>query len=167
MSGSSKANKIRQIVKLQQLVKKWHKLANTHKEAFASINGGSQGSSRKGSPTYVPEGYLAVYVGKELKRFIIPMTYLNYPVFRELLEKAEEEFGFNHKGALNLPCDTVVFEHLMWMLEKDDGATQNMSLEQLINFYHHETDCGSEAKVSNSSALDNFELQTSAQRSFC
>ncbi|GLJ20125.1 hypothetical protein SUGI_0365400 [Cryptomeria japonica] len=64
--------------------------------------------------------------------------------------------GINHKGALNLPCDTVVFEHLMWMLEKDDGATRNMSLEQLINFYRHETDCGSEAKVSNSSALDNF-----------
>lgn len=171
MSGS-KANKIRQIVRLRQILKKWQQLAGAHKEALAAINGVSYGNlKRKNSagnnncPQDVPAGYLAVYVGKELKRFIIPTAYLNYPVFKALLEKAEEEFGFNHKGALTLPCDTVVFEHLTWMLAKNDETTQSMSLEQLISFYRHETECGSsEAKVMYSNQLG---LGASAQKSLC
>lgn len=55
---------------------------------------------------------------KELKQFIIPMDYLNYHVFKEILEKVQEEFDFNHKRALTLPYDLVVFEHLTWMLTK-------------------------------------------------
>jgi hypothetical protein len=72
--------------------------------------------------SYVSLSHLdgSTYVGKELKQFIIPMDYLNYHMFKALLEKVEEEFGFNHKGALTLPYDPVVFEHLTWMLAKYD-----------------------------------------------
>lgn len=171
MNGS-KPNKIRQIVRLRQILKKWKQIAGSHREALAVINGVSYGNLKRKSsagnnncPQDVPAGYLAVYVGKELKRFIIPTAYLNYPVFKALLEKAEEEFGFNHKGALTLPCDTVVFEHLTWMLSKNDETTQSMSLEQLISFYRHETECGSsEAKVMCSNQLG---LRASAQKSLC
>lgn len=167
MKGS-KANQIRQIVRLRQIVKKWQQLASAHREALATINGVGYGNLKRKSyncPEDVPAGYLAVYVGKELKRFIIPTAYLNYPVFKALLAKAEEEFGFNHKGALTLPCDTVVFEHLTWMLGKNDETTQSMSLEQLTSFYRHEVECvSSEAKVMYSNQLG---LRASAQKSFC
>ncbi|KAL0346803.1 UNVERIFIED_CONTAM: Auxin-induced protein 15A [Sesamum calycinum] len=49
-------------------------------------------------PHDVPRGYLAVYVGPELRRFIIPTSYLTDPLFKVLLEKVEEEFGFDHSG---------------------------------------------------------------------
>ncbi|KAI9123482.1 hypothetical protein K1719_004782 [Acacia pycnantha] len=53
----------------------------------------------------VPKGYLAVYVGEQFKRFVIPMSYLNQPSFQDLLDKAEEEFGYNHPiGGLTIPC---------------------------------------------------------------
>ncbi|CAJ1973010.1 unnamed protein product [Sphenostylis stenocarpa] len=39
----------------------------------------------------VPRGYLAVYVGENMKRFLIPVSFLNEPLFQELLSEAEEE----------------------------------------------------------------------------
>ncbi|RDX92365.1 Auxin-responsive protein SAUR20, partial [Mucuna pruriens] len=45
----------------------------------------------------VPKGHFAVYVGEgEKKRFVIPVSYLNQPSFQQLLNIAEEEFGFTH-----------------------------------------------------------------------
>ncbi|GMN63346.1 hypothetical protein TIFTF001_032429 [Ficus carica] len=45
----------------------------------------------------VPKRYLAVYVGDgtDMKRFVIPVSYLNKPTFQELLSQAEEEYGFD------------------------------------------------------------------------
>ncbi|KAI9124246.1 hypothetical protein K1719_005546 [Acacia pycnantha] len=58
----------------------------------------------------VPKGYLAVYVGEEMKRFVIPISHLNQPSFQELLNQAEEEFGFDHPmGGLTIPCAQDVF----------------------------------------------------------
>nr|XP_004500748.1 auxin-induced protein X10A-like [Cicer arietinum] len=60
--------------------------------------------------TEVPKGYLAVYVGEEMKRFLIPVSFLNQPSFQELLSQAEEEFGYCHPmGGLTIPCKEDVF----------------------------------------------------------
>ncbi|OIW08747.1 hypothetical protein TanjilG_03423 [Lupinus angustifolius] len=58
----------------------------------------------------VPKGHLAVYVGENHKRFVIPISYLNHPLFKDLLDWAEEEFGFNHSmGGLTIPCSENYF----------------------------------------------------------
>ncbi|MED6173471.1 hypothetical protein PIB30_059795, partial [Stylosanthes scabra] len=63
---------------------------------------GSQGASKS---LEVPKGYLAVYVGENQKRFVIPVSYLNHPSFQDLLSQAEEEFGYDHPmGGLSIPC---------------------------------------------------------------
>ncbi|KAK5793949.1 hypothetical protein PVK06_035130 [Gossypium arboreum] len=48
---------------------------------------------------------LQFYVGESnKKRFVIPIAYLNHPLFQDLLNKDEEEFGFNHPmGGLTIP----------------------------------------------------------------
>ncbi|KAI9127184.1 hypothetical protein K1719_001743 [Acacia pycnantha] len=69
--------------------------------------------SKKQAPSKfgeVPKGHLAVYVGEEMKRFVIPISYLNQKSFQELLSEAEEEFGYDHPmGALTIPCKEDVF----------------------------------------------------------
>lgn len=62
----------------------------------------------------VPKGHIAVYVGEiQRKRFVVPISYLNHPSFRELLNRAEEEFGFNHPmGGLTIPCREAIFIRL-------------------------------------------------------
>ncbi|XP_058731395.1 auxin-induced protein 15A-like [Vicia villosa] len=58
----------------------------------------------------VPKGYVAVYVGEEMKRFVVPISYLNQPLFQNLLNQAEEEFGYDHPmGGLTIPCREDVF----------------------------------------------------------
>ncbi|GAY33352.1 hypothetical protein CUMW_281790 [Citrus unshiu] len=43
----------------------------------------------------VPKGHVVVYVGELQKtRFVVPISYLNHPSFIDLLNRAEEEFGF-------------------------------------------------------------------------
>lgn len=68
-------------------------------------------------PPDVPKGYLAVYVGPELRRFIIPTSYLSHSLFKVLLEKAEEEFGFDNNGALTIPCEIETFKYLLKCIE--------------------------------------------------
>ncbi|CAF1711399.1 unnamed protein product [Brassica oleracea var. botrytis] len=65
----------------------------------------------------VPKGNVAVYVGEEMennKRFVVPISYLNHPLFQGLLNRAEEEFGFNHPvGGLTIPCREETFVGLL------------------------------------------------------
>ncbi|KAK2435192.1 auxin-induced protein 15A [Trifolium repens] len=66
----------------------------------------SKASSSKG----VPKGYLAVYVGEEMKRFVIPLSYLNQISFQDLLSQSEEQFGYDHPmGGITIPCREDVF----------------------------------------------------------
>ena len=65
-------------------------------------------ATRKGLE--VPKGYLAVYVGVNMRRFVIPISYLNQSSFQDLLSKAEQEFGYDHPtGGLTIPCDEDEF----------------------------------------------------------
>ncbi|XP_023524404.1 auxin-responsive protein SAUR32-like [Cucurbita pepo subsp. pepo] len=131
---SKKSNKIRDIVRLQQILKKWRKLANSSKTAnrYSGTAAGSGGKSMKFlkrtlsagcdvSGASVPKGSLAVSVGEEQKRFVIPTQYLGHPAFEILLREAEEEFGFQQTGVLRLPCEVTVFEHVVRLVERKEG----------------------------------------------
>lgn len=63
-------------------------------------------------PKDVPKGFLPVYVGQEHQRFVIPVFYLNDPLFENLLKGIEEHFGFQQEGALLIPCEVSDFELL-------------------------------------------------------
>ncbi|ONH90872.1 hypothetical protein PRUPE_8G079400 [Prunus persica] len=62
----------------------------------------------------IPKGHFAVYVGKnQKKRFVIPVSYLNEPLFLDLLNQAEEEFGYDHPMVgITIPCSEDSFVHL-------------------------------------------------------
>ncbi|KNA20171.1 hypothetical protein SOVF_054880 [Spinacia oleracea] len=173
---SKKSNKIRDIVRLQQILKKWRKVANastknntttvftTQNAAATTINNGGSSSSSGGNKgikflkktlsfsdnysvssvsattEYVPKGYLAVCVGKEFKRYVIPTEYLGHQAFGILLREAEEEFGFHQEGVLKIPCEVAVFEKILKMVEhKHNHKNQNQREEEEESFYFHES----------------------------
>jgi SAUR family protein len=157
-----KSNKIREIVRLQQILKKWRRIANSSKTTTTSTTttnnitssksmkflkrtlslsereGTITTSSNNGS---VPKGYLAVCVGEELKRFIIPTEYLSHQAFQILLREAEEEFGFQQTGVLRIPCEVTVFESTLKIVEdgkKNDKFSNQecrpLSIEEMMGF---------------------------------
>ncbi|KAI4355925.1 hypothetical protein L6164_004649 [Bauhinia variegata] len=135
---SKKSNKIREIVRLQQILKKWKKVAsanNSNNDSSASSSSSSKGikflkrtlsftdiasSSSSNDHGVVPKGFLAVCVGKELKRFVIPTEYLTHQAFVVLLREAEDEFGFQQEGVLKIPCPVSVFQKILKLVEEAD-----------------------------------------------
>lgn len=79
-----------------------------------------------------PPGYLAVYVGPELRRFVIPTRFINLPVFVGLLHKAEEEFGYQTSGGLVLPCEAGFFRKILNFLENDEENFGGLELDEFL-----------------------------------
>ncbi|TKW38037.1 hypothetical protein SEVIR_1G088600v4 [Setaria viridis] len=65
----------------------------------------------------VPRGYFAVYVGAEARRFVVPTSYLRQPAFRDLMERAADEFGFAQAGGIRIPCREEDFQATVAALE--------------------------------------------------
>ncbi|KMZ70464.1 SAUR-like auxin-responsive protein family [Zostera marina] len=141
MDQKKHSNKITEIVRLQQMLKKWKKLAVTPKTtptvtgttttaakksvgflkrtlSFTDASSSSSSASSVPSTGGVPKGFLAVCVGEELRRFVIPTVYLSHKAFVTLLRDAEEEFGFQQEGVLRIPCEVSVFENVLRMVEE-------------------------------------------------
>ena len=122
MESKKGSNKITEIVRLQQMLKKWKKLAVTPKSNDSkkfpkrSLSFSDTSNAVSGD---VPKGFLAVSVGEEMKRFVIPTKYLSHSAFAALLREAEEEFGFHQEGVLRIPCEVSVFHSILKVVEKN------------------------------------------------
>ncbi|MFS7907180.1 putative small auxin-up RNA [Helianthus anomalus] len=112
-SGNSKKNN--GILRLKLVLERLQKglfLAKKRQESY---------SSQEMVPKDVKEGHFAVIASDDYveRRFVIPITYLHHPSFLRLLERAAEEYGFDHEGALMIPCRPSELE---WMLEEQIGS---------------------------------------------
>ncbi|RDX84461.1 Indole-3-acetic acid-induced protein ARG7, partial [Mucuna pruriens] len=165
--GGSRLNGIRQIVRLKEMLQKWQNVTLGSKPSNSSsghvtasdvgitplinkrvVNVRSCCESDEETcqtpeplpPPDVPKGYLAVYVGPELRRFIIPTSYLSHSLFKVLLEKAADEFGFDQSGGLTIPCEIETFKYLLKCMENEQNEhladTAHVKLVQEI-FVNH------------------------------
>lgn len=79
-------------------------------------------NGKKFPPKDVPKGFVAVYVGDEQEeqmRCVIPVLYFNHPLFHNLLQEAEQAYGFHQKGVFRIPCQIFDLEYLQWLIDRD------------------------------------------------
>ncbi|KAL9681869.1 hypothetical protein QQ045_013658 [Rhodiola kirilowii] len=100
-----KLNVIHLIVHLKQVLKRWRNSASNR----------------------VPAGHIAVYV--------VGASYLNHPLFKNLLTHAEEEFGFANEAPLLIPCDESTFDEVLHCVSRSDQSSspRAANLELLRN----------------------------------
>ena len=109
-AGLGKCSKIRHIVRLRQMLRRWRNKARL---------------SANRIPSDVPSGHVAVCVGNSCTRFVVRATYLNHPVFKKLLVQAEEEYGFSNQGPLAIPCDESLFEEVLRFISRSESGNNN------------------------------------------
>ncbi|XXG71852.1 hypothetical protein AAC387_Pa07g1082 [Persea americana] len=63
------------------------------------------------------KGNFVVYTA-DGRRFAVPLSYLENPIFIELLKMSEEEFGLPGNGPIKLPCDGVFMDYVMSLVER-------------------------------------------------
>ncbi|KAG6405163.1 hypothetical protein SASPL_132749 [Salvia splendens] len=88
----------------------------------------SASSLRKGG---VPEGHLPVYVGEEMERFVVSAELLNHPIFVTLLNRSAQEYGYEQKGVLRIPCHVLIFERVLEALRV--GVADAIDAQDLLN----------------------------------
>nr|AMQ09568.1 small auxin up regulated protein [Boehmeria nivea] len=128
-SGVAKCSKIRHIVRLRQMLRRWR-----NKARVSANRGGSV-------PSDVPAGHVAVSVGSSCRRFVVRATHLNHPFFQKLLSQAEEEYGFatHSSGPLAIPCDESFFEEVLRYIARSDSPKSSNSTRflNLEDFQRH------------------------------
>lgn len=93
------------------MARKWQKMASRGRriadgDAESGCIGGGRGAG------IADKGHFVAYAA-DGKRFMLPLAYLHSPVFQELLNMAEEEFGLSINGAITFPCDAAVIDYAM------------------------------------------------------
>lgn len=77
-----------------------------------------------------PEGYVPIYVGEEMRRFEVNAELLNHPIFVNLLNRSAQEYGYEQKGVLHIPCHVIVFERVLEALRL--GIDDARDLHELL-----------------------------------
>lgn len=73
------------------------------------------------------KGHFVIY-SSDKRRFVVPLTYLNCNIFKELLRLSEEEFGLPSDGPITLPCDAASMEYIVSVVERE----VSMDLEKAL-----------------------------------
>ncbi|KAG5546877.1 hypothetical protein RHGRI_018891 [Rhododendron griersonianum] len=83
------------------------------------VNGKSRRSGAR-------SGHIPVYVGEEMERFVVSADLLNHPIFVTLLNRSAQEYGYEQKGVLRIPCHVVVFERVLEALRVGDESVRDL-----------------------------------------
>ncbi|KAI3434027.1 uncharacterized protein J3R85_007007 [Psidium guajava] len=73
------------------------------------------------SSSTTPMGFFPVYVGEGRQRFLVPTAFLSHPLLKMLLDKAHDEFGFEHRNGLAVPCSVPAFREVLDAVEGCNG----------------------------------------------
>ncbi|KAJ7556942.1 hypothetical protein O6H91_05G105400 [Diphasiastrum complanatum] len=86
------------------------------------------------SGTYeVRKGCLALYVGREHHRFVVPTQYLSHRIFKALLDISAKEFEFRYSNGIEIACKVETFHYLLFLIENNDPSNQTINIADLLD----------------------------------
>ncbi|RDX72174.1 Auxin-responsive protein SAUR72, partial [Mucuna pruriens] len=112
------------LTKLKSVLKKWNSFSNKQESQVSMATVASDGES---------SSLRSVYVGKGRRRYLVSAEVVGHPLFRELVDRSRGDNSEEDDDTINVACEVVLFEHLLWMLHNADP--QPDSLHELADFY--------------------------------
>ncbi|KAJ4825475.1 hypothetical protein Tsubulata_038003 [Turnera subulata] len=99
--------------KLIKIARKWQRLAALKRKRISLPRSQADANRRStnGMSQEAEKGHFVVY-SEDQTRFMLPLSYLNNPIFREILAMSEDEFGLPSNGPITLPCDVALIEYV-------------------------------------------------------
>lgn len=92
-----------------------------------------------------PAAPVTVVVGKERREFLVDPFVLEESPFRVLMETAAARLGpggcgggDGGKGVVFVDVDSILFEHMLWLMYNDCSSLFRLNLEEVIDFYAHD-----------------------------
>lgn len=123
-------SKFGKLKKLKSVLKKLNSFANSRHDRSSPAT------------VSVEDDLRTVYVGKSRRRYLLRHSVVDHPLFRELVERSGEystpgpDSIDGELSSINVGCEVVMFEHLMWMLEDEsDRHDRPESVNELVDFY--------------------------------
>ncbi|KAE8725990.1 SAUR auxin-responsive family protein [Hibiscus syriacus] len=119
--------------KLNRMTRKWHKMIVKGRKRF-SLLGTSNAKVIAGGidePLVAEKGHFVIYT-TDLKRYVVPLSYLSNNIFVELLKLSEEEFGLSSHVPMMLPCDSAVFKYIVSIVQQGMGRHLEKALRSSI-----------------------------------
>ncbi|XP_058076979.1 auxin-responsive protein SAUR64-like [Magnolia sinica] len=83
--------------------------------------------SSGGTTSLADKGHFVVYTTNKT-RFVVPMLYLNNPIFKELLIMSTDEFGLTYVGPIIVPCPANFMENILSLIGRSDSKDVDKAL---------------------------------------
>ncbi|KAL5562417.1 hypothetical protein UlMin_032164 [Ulmus minor] len=100
------------------VLRKWHDVASQRKKRIPfSKNYRSHPNASSCFKFYAGEKGSFVIYTTDQKRFALPLAYLCKSIILELLKMSAEEFGLSRAGPITLPCDSVLMNYIVLLLQ--------------------------------------------------
>ncbi|KAL3614882.1 hypothetical protein CASFOL_040543 [Castilleja foliolosa] len=113
---------------MKMLMRRISKVADSSQ--YCLLRSGSTARPCRGEAFRRRSGCVPVYVGEEMERFVVSADLLNHPIFVKLLNKSAQEYGYEQKGVLRIPCHVFLFERVLETLRIGGEARD---LQELLN----------------------------------
>lgn len=88
------------------------------------------------------QNLVTVVVGKEKKEFLVDPFVLQENPFRALIKilnsngrKQSFDDSSGMERVVFVDVDSILFEHMLWLLYNDSSSLFNLNLEEIIDFY--------------------------------
>lgn len=111
------------LTNLKSVLKKWNSFSKLNRPNVSPVISAADDDSSTTIRDLHP-----VYVGKSRRRYLVSSDVVDHPVLRELAERSGDS-----DDTINVACEVVLFEHLLWMLENADPQPESMN--ELVEFY--------------------------------
>nr|AMQ09533.1 small auxin up regulated protein [Boehmeria nivea] len=127
------------LTKIKSVLKKWNSFGKQsgglgHRRSANSVASAASDDDDAAVSAAAAGDLRAVLVGKSRRRYLVGAEVADHPLFRELVGRSSAAADqVSQNDALNVSCEVVLFEHLLWMLENADPQPE--SLDELVEFY--------------------------------